>query len=123
VYDPSGIRFALAVPPGFTAPSGPGWKLIGTPASPKGYRYKDSTASSQGVKDVKLLASSLNRASIKLVAKGLEMPDYPPPPYAPSVRAQLYSSDGTCWDATFDASTLKKNADGQFKAKVTVPQP
>ena len=123
VYDTSGIRFALAVPPGFTPPSGPGWKLIGTPAFPKGYRYKDRAAATQGVKDVKLLANNLNRATLKLVAKGMEMPDYPPPPYLPTVRAQLYSSDGTCWDATFDTSTVKKNQSGQFKGKLTVPQP
>ena len=123
VYDASGIRFAVAVPPGFTPPRGPGWKLLGTPSFPKGYRYKDATAGIQGVKDIKLKASSLNKASLKLVAKGLEMPDNPPPPYLLPVRAQLYSSDGTCWDAIFDSSTIRKNEGGQFKGKLTVPQP
>ena len=113
----------MAVPPGFTPPRGPGWKLLGTASFPKGYRYKDATASIQGVKDIKLKASSLNKASLKLVAKGPETPDNPPPPYSLPVRAQLYSSDGTCWDATFDASTIRKNEGGQFKGKLTVPQP
>ena len=39
------------------------------------------------------------------------------------VTAQLYSSDGACWDATFDGSALKKNQSGQFKGKLVVPQP
>jgi hypothetical protein len=74
VYDANGVRFGLSVPPGFTPPRGPGWKVLGTTFSPKGYRYKDAAASNQGVKDVKLLASSLNRASSSWSARVYSCP-------------------------------------------------
>jgi hypothetical protein len=123
VYDASGIRAAVGVPPGFTPPIGPGWQLLGTSTVPKGYRYKDAAAAIMGVKEVKLQASSIDRANLKLVAKGLQLPDNPPPPFQLPVTAQLYSSDGRCWEAAFDTPETKKNLPGQFKGKLPPPLP
>jgi len=120
VYDTTGIRLAVGVPPGFTPPFGPGWRLLGTTTSPKGYRYKDASADILGIKDIKLQASSVDRATLKLIAKGIQMPDNPPPPYQLPLKAQLYSSDGTCWEAAFapDTPQVRLNGPGIFKGKL-----
>jgi hypothetical protein len=123
VYDANGIRHAVGVPPGFTPPLGPGWRLLGTATNPKGYRYKDLAADVMGVKEVKVQASSIDRATAKVNAKGLQVPDPTPPPYTLPVTAQLYSSSGTCWEAVFDTPTTKRNELGLFKGKLPPPLP
>jgi hypothetical protein len=122
VYDASGVRLAVGVPPGFTPPVGPGWKILGTIAVPKGYKYKDVAMSIQGVKEIKLLGSSIDRANLKVVGKGPLLPDDPPPFQLP-VTAQLYSSDGNCWEAVFDTPMTKRNEPNLFKGKLPPPLP
>ena len=39
IYDSRGVQMAMGVPPGA------GWSPLGSPNSPKGYKYNDSTAS------------------------------------------------------------------------------
>jgi hypothetical protein len=109
IYDADGV-VAFGVPPG------PGWTTLGSIASPKGYRYRDRYAQSQGVKQIRLKASSLDRARLQVTGKGEALSDTTLPFLLP-VTAQLYSSDGMCWDAEFDAPQTRRNEQGIFYGK------
>jgi hypothetical protein len=111
VYDNRGVQMALGVPPGT------GWSTLGSPSAPKGYKYKDSNALSDGVKLIKTKGSNLDKAQVKVVAKGDAVPDTEMLPFQFPVTAQVYASDGMCWEAQFDAQQTKKNDDGKFGGK------
>ena len=116
VYDNRGIQLAMGVNPGA------GWETIGSISSPKGYKFKDISTQQDGVKLIKLKGSSLDKAGLKFLAKGAFMPDLPNTvqqslPFQFPITAQLYASDGSCWEAQFDSSTTRKNADNGFTGK------
>lgn len=115
VYENGELRLALGVP------GGAGWSTVGSPSSPKGYKYKDTFASTDGIKIIKTKASSLDKAKVKLTGKGNNIPDITNPAHqldwAFPVQAQLYASDGMCWDGTFGAGDTKKNEPGGFIGK------
>jgi hypothetical protein len=111
VYDGSGFQMAMGVPPG--AP----WESVGSPASPKGYKYKDKSSAVAGIKLIKTKASSLDKAKLKLAGKGDALPDTAVLPFVFPVTAQLYASDGDCWDAQFDQAETRKNEEGGFTGK------
>jgi hypothetical protein len=110
VYDQNGPQLAVGVP------AGAGWDLVGTPASPKGYKYKNSVAP-LGVKLIKTKGSNLDRANAKFIGKGTGLPDTAPQEFLLPLIAQLYASDGECWEAEFDAPQTKKNEDGKYIGK------
>jgi hypothetical protein len=112
VYDDTGVQMAVGVDPGA------GWDTVGTPSSPKGYKYKDSLALQDGVKLIKTKASNLDKAKVKLVGKGDALPDTAVLPFQFPVTAQLYASDGMCWEAEFDSAHTRKNEEGGFTGKV-----
>jgi len=111
VYDNRGVQMAMGVPPGS------GWETIGLPSSPKGYRYRDSSALSGGVRQIKTKASSLDRARMTLSGKGNALPDTATLPFQFPITAQLYASDGMCWEAQFDQTKTRKNDDKGFAGK------
>jgi hypothetical protein len=114
VYENGALRLALGVP------GGAGWSTVGPTTSPKGFKYKDTFAGSDGIKLIKTKASSLDKAKVKLTGKGDNLPDLPGPnalPFDFPVQAQVYASDGMCWDATFVAGEEKKNDGGAFIGK------
>jgi hypothetical protein len=115
VYDNTGVQMAMGVPPG--AP----WETVGSPSSPKGYKYKDTNASVDGVKLIKTKASNLDKAKVKFIGKGDALPDTATLPLQFPVTAQLYASDGMCWEAEFSAANTQKNDDGGFTGKATGP--
>lgn len=115
VYDDTGVQMAMGVD------GGPGWDTLGSPSSPKGYKYKDTAAASDGVKLIKTKASNLDKAKAKLVAKGDAMPDTATLPFQFPVTAQLYASDGMCWEAEFGSGETTKNDDGGYTGKTTGP--
>lgn len=118
VYDQNGVQMAVGVPPGT------GWDLVGTPSSPKGYKYKNRVAP-YGIKLIKTKGSNLDRAKAKVVGKGTALPDGVPSPFLLPLTAQLYASDGECWEAEFDDAdpndTIRKNEDGKFIGKTKIP--
>jgi hypothetical protein len=107
---------AQPVPLAFGVPAGLGWDLIGTPSSPKGYRYKNSVAP-LGVKLIKTRGSNLDRAKAKLIGKGNGLPDTAPQQFVLPLTVQMYASDGGCWSAEFDTDQTRKNEDGKFIGK------
>jgi hypothetical protein len=113
VYDSRGVRMAFGVPPGS------GWSFLGSPSAPLGYRYKDRSALHGGVSDIKLKGSSVAKASLKLKGKGpyLHLP-VAALPFVSPVTAQLHTSDGGCWDATFGVAETRRNDTGSFSGKV-----
>jgi len=111
LYDSRGIQMAMGVPPGA------GWVTVGSPGSPKGYKYKDSAALSDGIKQIKTKASNLDKATVSVVGKGLQLPDTAALPLQYPVRAQVYASDGMCWDAQFGVAETRKNEAEKFSAK------
>jgi hypothetical protein len=113
VYDASGVQLAIDVPPGA------GWDTLGAPSSPKGYKYKDTAAATDGVKLIKTKASTIDKAQVKLIGKGDALPDTAVLPFQFPVIAQMYASDGACWEAQFDQAETKKNDGGRFLGKVT----
>jgi hypothetical protein len=110
IYDGRGVQMAMSVPPGS------GWSVLGSTASPKGYKFKDNSASNDGVKLIKTKGSNLDKAQVKLVAKGSALPDTEDLPLQYPVTAQVYASDGMCWDAEFTQMQTKKNDSGKFGA-------
>lgn len=114
IYDGSGNPFQLAM----GVPGGAGWEPVGSPTAPRGFKYKDLLALSDGVKLIKTKGSSLDKAKLKVIAKGNEMRDTATHPFQYPVTAQLYASDGMCWEAQFNVTQTKKNLDSGFSAKL-----
>jgi hypothetical protein len=112
VYDAVDVQLALAVPPGA------GWTTLGPPSAPKGYKYKDSAAVNDGVKLIKTKGSNLDKAQVKVVAKGDNVPDTGVLPFQYPVTAQVYASDGMCWEAEFNAPQTKQNELGKYGGKL-----
>jgi hypothetical protein len=115
VYDANGIQMAMGVPPG--AP----WQTVGAPASPSGYKYKDAGATNDGIKIMKLKASNLNKAQMKVLGKGDNLPDTETLPFQFPVTAQLYASDGACWEAQFTQAETRKNSISGYTGKSPAP--
>jgi hypothetical protein len=111
LYDSRGIQMAMGVPPGA------GWATVGLPSSPKGYKYKDIAAQSDGIKQIKTKASNLDKAKVSVVGKGLQLPDTAALPLQYPITAQVYASDGMCWQAQFGGAETRKNDAEKFSAK------
>ncbi len=114
VYDDTGVQMAMTVAPGA------GWGILGSPSDPKGYKFKDSNAAQDGVKLILTKGSNLDKGKAKVVGKGPNLPDTLTIPLQWPVTAQLYASDGMCWEAEFSQAATKKNEDGTFIGKVPV---
>jgi hypothetical protein len=107
----------LALVPGGTCDGKPCWKTLGSPASPKGYKYKNKAGTPSGIIKVKFKAGVDGKAQVQLKAKGDLIP-MPALPLTLNVTAQLLIDDGAtteCWQTVY-SSTLKNDA-AQFKAK------
>src|SRR5262249_48302928 len=111
IYDSRGVQMAMGVAPGA------GWSTVGSPSSPKGFKYKDAAAAQDGIKLIKTRASSLDKASVKVIGKGDALPDTADLPLQFPVIAQVYASDGMCWEAQFDQTQIRKNSATGFSAK------
>ena len=94
-------------------PPGSGWSFLGPSSAPHGYRFKDRSALHDGVRKISLKGSSLEKAILKLQGKGPYLPD-PTLPFDLPVTAQLYTSDGTCWDTEFQAADTRRNQSGGY---------
>ncbi len=110
VYDASGVRMAMGVPPGS------GWSFLGSSSAPRGYQFKDRSALHEGVSQIRLTASSIGKASLKLQGKGPYVPRTTLP-FGLPVTAQLYASDGSCWDTEFGVAATRRNEAGFFSGR------
>ena len=85
--------------------------------SDKGARLKGSPAKGDGVRTMSLRGSTDDRAKATLSAKGSRMPAMPLP-FAGDVTAQLVNRQtGTCWEAGFEASEVKRSDAIRFRGK------
>jgi len=75
----------------------PCWKLAGA----QGLAYTDRTLSPSGVSRLKLKVLATGEAKLLLAGKGAALPAFGLPFGPATVRAQLVSSTGECWDSTF----------------------
>jgi hypothetical protein len=110
IYDASGVKMALGVPPGA------GWRSVGSSSAPRGYQYKDRQGLHAGINAISLTGSSVTHAIMKLKAKGPYLPDTTLG-FGLPVTAQLYASDGSCWDAEFGAAETRLNEPDFFSGK------
>jgi hypothetical protein len=80
-----------------------------------GWRFR-SSAGPDGVRSIMLKSGASGRSKLVVKAKGAPLA-LTPTPFAksPSVVAEVRSSDGACWGATF--STALKNVTGSFSAR------
>jgi hypothetical protein len=111
IYDGTGVRMAMGVPPGA------GWATVGPVSSPKGYKYKDPSAQHDGIKTIKTKANNLDKAQVKVGGKGGNLPD-PTGAFVFPVTAQLYASDGMCWESTFQSGDALRNDSSGFIGKL-----
>jgi photosystem II stability/assembly factor-like uncharacterized protein len=96
--------------PGPPCSKSPCWTDVST-----GWRFK-SPGGTDGVTRVVLKSGTDGRAKIQVKAKGAPLAVGPLPlASTPSVSAELRSSDGACWGATF--STALKNSSDRFSAR------
>jgi hypothetical protein len=108
VYDTRGVQMTLGVPPGA------GWTVVGPIIAPKGFKYLDTAAQADGIRLIKTKGSSLDKAKLKVAGKGDNLPDTAALPLQYPVTAQLYASDGMCWEAEFTQAETRKNEVGAF---------
>ena len=107
-----------------TAPAGtmlcgtkPCWKVIGSPPTVIKYKDRQKPPAYDGVKQLMGKANLSGKAKVQVKAQGSTIPaislgsglTYP-------VTAQVVTSDGGCWEATFTAADEKKNDGTTFKA-------
>lgn len=111
-----------ALPAGGLCAGKPCWKGLGKPAGAKGFKYKDKERTPNGVLKAVLKAGDEGKAKIVFKAGRGNLATGPAggPPAVPivgSLTAQLHApATGTCWGATFDAATAKRNSAGIFQA-------
>jgi hypothetical protein len=88
-----------------------------TPTSTRGYKYIDKAATESGVQKIVLKASVNDTSKAIVKGRGDALPTITPPLDTP-IRVQLVNSDsGVCWEAEFDAGSIKRNQAGSLTAK------
>lgn len=119
VYDASGRVVQLDAAEGAAMCNGvPCWTVAGNDLA---YKDKTKPATVQGITSIVSKADAA-KGKMQLKAKGENVPApdlgaglvYP-------VTAQVRTTDASCWQAVFDSTGEKKNADGSFKATYKAP--
>lgn len=123
VYEASGNLIAQSrVVASDDCDGNPCWKAKpSAPGEVKGkFLFKDKTGAADGVSSMQLKSDARGRKTLNVKAKGpgirlaaipLELPLSVP------VSVQLQSSNGACWESTFDEAGVKKSDERVFKAK------
>jgi hypothetical protein len=95
LYDESGLRLSVSVPPGSLCSDGAGcWRT-----NRRGFRYLDRQRLAQGTRTV-VLRSGDGTADIRALARGPNLP-MPALPLVAPVTVQLVTGEGHCWGARF----------------------
>jgi len=112
VYDQIAANtYALVLAGSPSVSSGARWT-----GSPTGWKFKSATGAPEGITGVTLTAGTVPLKA-KVQVKAMDSPTFGPLPlqHDPSVVAQVKTSVGTCWGATFSTPTV--NTATEFKAK------
>ncbi|MBI3784502.1 MAG: IPT/TIG domain-containing protein [Deltaproteobacteria bacterium] len=112
VYDQTGPdTYVLALTGSPSLSGGGAWT-----AGPAGWRFRSKTGAPDGITGVTLKAATMPLKA-KVRVKAMNSPGFAllPLQSAPSVVAQVKTSLGTCWGATFSTPTV--NTAKEFKAK------
>ena len=128
VYDTTaGIasaRVGLAVAGGGSCKARACWKRGGPSAAPSGYKYRNNAGNPDGIRTVKIKkVDSSPQIFVKGIGSGLDLPG----PFSstayfdenPSVVAQLQTTAGVCWQASYSATSSAKNTDKRFHGRCT----
>jgi hypothetical protein len=122
LYDDGGALVTQAAIPAAGLCAGkPCWKGLGTPAGSKGFKYKDVERTPNGVLKAILKPGDAGKTKVVFKAGRGNLATGPAggPPAVPitgSLTAQLHApATGTCWGASFDAATAKRNSAGIFQ--------
>jgi len=128
VYDESGstamLKVDLAVAGGGTCKQHTCWKPLGSTAAPHGYKYRNSEGNADGILAVKLMkVSSAPRILVKGVGSALFLP-FPVSPNryfaeSPRVVAQLQTTSGICWEASYSGTAPTKNTFDRYRGQCT----
>jgi hypothetical protein len=121
VYDANGLVRKAVAPAGGVCSGKPCWKLLGSVATPKGFKYANRDLSSNGTSSVTLKsgASPVPKAIWK--AKGLLLDDSALS-LVPPVVAQVSNSDtSVCFEDVYGVADIVVNDTLQFKAKGVNP--
>jgi cysteine-rich repeat protein len=120
IYDVSGatpsVIVRAAAPAGGVCGTGNKLKDCWKPTK-KGFKYVDKALTPDGLLKVDLKEGvEPGKAKVLVTGKGDNLP-MPALPLPLPLRAQLHAGNGTCWEATYSATGLKKNTPAEFKAK------
>jgi cysteine-rich repeat protein len=112
LYDSSGptLLFSARVSPGGRCRGKPCWKPLRNGA----YRYTNPERTPDGIASLQLWPGAQGKARVIVNGRGdlLQLPALPLPASS-SVLAQVRSTDGSCWEATFTAPP-RRNDSGWF---------
>jgi hypothetical protein len=108
LYDESGLRLSVSIPPGSLCSDGAGcWRT-----TRQGFRYLDRQRLAQGTRTV-VLRSGDGTADISVIASGPNLP-MPALPLTAPVTVQLVTGEGRCWGARFLNPSV--NTERRFRA-------
>lgn len=110
------LIFNATVPPGGSCTTPPCWKQTANGT----YIYRDRGGAAAGITSIKLKSGVAGKSSVILRGKGVGLAASPlglPIPTLPlPLRAQVQISDGACFEGTYEAADVRKNADGILRA-------
>ncbi len=124
LYDePGGVStfvVSVVLPFGGTCGDDPCWEFTGPVEDPRKIKYRDDEGSPDGVHRLRGRVAAAGRANVKLDGEGpnLKLEDglTPTLPLFPPVSAQLFNTNGECWDSIFELGDIKVN-DGPVEGK------
>jgi hypothetical protein len=116
--DPA-LIFNATIPPGGSCATPPCWKQKANGSQV----YKDRSGAAAGITALALQIGAAGRARVIVRGKGIGLAasslGFPNPALPLPLRAQVQISDGACFEATYDASGVRRNADGILRARGT----
>jgi len=115
LYDDSGLALSASIPASGMCGSRACWSR-----SKSAFAYKDRSAARSGVTRILLKTSSVDKTKVQVLAKGVNLPSMTLPLQG-SVTAQVISSGGVCFEATYPIDTITKNDGLALKATANTP--
>jgi len=107
------LRFAAVTPVGDACDGKPCWKALR-----RGFRFADRHHLANGLQSIVLTAGADGAARVLVTAVGSLNPALP---LGLPVRAQLQNARSECWEASFDAPSVKSDDATRFEARARVP--
>ena len=107
VYDPSGLRMAIAYPAGGTCGAKACWKALGV----TGFKYKDSELTPDGGSQLVLKEGALGKAQIQASGRGANLAMPALTGLTQPITVQIQNTNGLCWEAVYSAPATAQTAD------------